>query len=173
MRKGFDGFRQWNRNRAGFTIIEVMVAVAITGISAGLALPNFTRFVDNHRLETSAQAVWSDMQNAKMTAIKDNQTVVVTRTSSQAYTYASSDGFGNVRTVHRNLAEEFNGITVTFGGAAAGGGTVSFLSTGMAGAPLLPGGSSAVITLSTANSTRSFTITWTGNISDIGDRVDL
>ncbi len=40
----------FDRRQRGFTIIELMIAVAIVGALAGLAIPNYLGFLDKARV---------------------------------------------------------------------------------------------------------------------------
>lgn len=57
---------------SGFTIIEVLVAMIIIGIMASIAIPGFSRWLPGYRLKTAARDLYSNMQLAKMEAIKTN-----------------------------------------------------------------------------------------------------
>jgi type IV fimbrial biogenesis protein FimT len=59
------------RSVAGFTLIELMIAVVILCILLGLAIPGFSRWVPNYRLRGAARDLYSNFQLAKMTAVKD------------------------------------------------------------------------------------------------------
>lgn len=58
--------------KSGFTIIEVLVAMIIIGIMASIAIPGFSRWLPNQRLKVAARDLFSNMQLAKMEAIKTN-----------------------------------------------------------------------------------------------------
>jgi type IV fimbrial biogenesis protein FimT len=44
--------RQSRRHSAGFTILELMITVAVLSILLGIAVPNFTNFIRNNRIAT-------------------------------------------------------------------------------------------------------------------------
>ena len=65
------------RNRSGFTLVEMMVVIAIVGIIAAAVVPNFIGWRNNAKLSQAARQVYSDLQTARTTAIKTNSTVSV------------------------------------------------------------------------------------------------
>jgi len=66
------------RKSFGFTLMELMVAVAIIGILAALAAPSFNKMLDRNRLKGAAEGLFNDLQLARTEAIKRNQDVDVT-----------------------------------------------------------------------------------------------
>lgn len=55
---------------AGFTLMELMVAVAIAAVLAVIAIPNFGIFMANVRLKNSADDLYFSLQRTRMEAIR-------------------------------------------------------------------------------------------------------
>ncbi|WIO73648.1 GspH/FimT family protein [Porticoccaceae bacterium LTM1] len=59
----------------GFTLSELLVAVAIVAILAAAAAPSFQTFLQNSRVSAQADCLMSALQLMRMEAIKRNSTV--------------------------------------------------------------------------------------------------
>lgn len=66
-----------SRARAGFSLIEVMVVVAIVGALALLAGPNLQQFMANQRVKSAARSVADSFQLARAEAIRTGNAHVV------------------------------------------------------------------------------------------------
>ncbi len=66
---------------AGFTLIELMVAVAILAVLAALAAPSFNEAILSNRLASYANSFVASVQLARSEAIKRNATVVMCRSA--------------------------------------------------------------------------------------------
>ena len=64
------------RNR-GFTLIELMTTVAITGILAGVAAPSMGGFIEHQRANAATSSLMSHMALARMSAISRNHRAVL------------------------------------------------------------------------------------------------
>jgi len=66
------------KNKSGFTLMELMVTIAIIGILATIAVPNIVSYRSNHQLNSMTREVQSIIQRARLQAIKANSTVTIT-----------------------------------------------------------------------------------------------
>jgi type IV fimbrial biogenesis protein FimT len=62
----------------GFTLIELMVVVAITAILLAAAAPSFTSFFDKQRVKNAASQLYGDLQFARSEAVQRNRKVKIT-----------------------------------------------------------------------------------------------
>jgi prepilin-type N-terminal cleavage/methylation domain-containing protein len=64
------------RQTDGFTLIELMVIVAIVGVLATLSVAGYSRLIEGARLSTAANDLKSDLQLAKLTAVRRHANVL-------------------------------------------------------------------------------------------------
>jgi prepilin-type N-terminal cleavage/methylation domain-containing protein len=69
-------------NQNGFTLVEIMVTLVIIAIAAALVSPAIMQMAPNMALKSAAQDLYSNMQRAKVAAIKENRVIAVTIGSS-------------------------------------------------------------------------------------------
>lgn len=84
---------------SGFTIIELMIAVAIAGVMAAIAIPGFSTFIKNNCMTTTANSLVTSLQLAKSEAVKRRQTVTVAPTKSSGDADYASNEWGEGWTV--------------------------------------------------------------------------
>lgn len=65
------------RNAKGFSMVEMLVVMAIIGIVMAISIPAYLSYLPRIRLKAAAREITSDMQYAKVQAIKTNTTTAV------------------------------------------------------------------------------------------------
>ncbi len=65
------------RPQKGFTMIELMVTLAIAAILLGIGVPSFVGVVERNRVATEINALLGDLQYARGLAIKEGRQAVV------------------------------------------------------------------------------------------------
>jgi len=78
------GQRFASGNRSGFTLLELVVVVALVGLLAVLVLPSYTHFASNQRMAATAQMLVADLRVARQEAVTRRATITVT--------FAADDG---------------------------------------------------------------------------------
>ena len=61
------------QKRSGFTLIELTIVIVLLAILAAVSVPNFLSWLPKYRLKSAARDLYSNLQLAKMSAIKANK----------------------------------------------------------------------------------------------------
>ncbi|WP_163336834.1 GspH/FimT family protein [Desulfopila sp. IMCC35008] len=80
-----------HKRSGGFSLIELVVIIAIIGVIAAIAVPSLLSNLPNIRLKSAARDLYSNMQKARMGAIKENTKWAIKFDSDgKSYTVCSS-----------------------------------------------------------------------------------
>lgn len=79
----------------GFSVIDLMITVAILAIVGGLAVPSITQWSRNYRLQGAVTTMFSDFQRAKLGAVKENRAWTMDFSPAGITGYQILDGDGN------------------------------------------------------------------------------
>ncbi len=113
-----------NRKPSGFTLIELMVVVALAAIMAALAAPSFKSFVSGQRVKTAASDFVMTAIFARSEAIKRNADVTISAVTSGANGW--KDGW-IVAVGGSQLSQQQAYTGITFSGSAS---VITYSSTG-------------------------------------------
>lgn len=74
-----DGFyRKIRRHRrAGFTMVELLIVIVVIATLSAIAVPDIIKWLPNYRLKSAARDLFSNMQTARMQAVKENENVIM------------------------------------------------------------------------------------------------
>ncbi|MDI1308767.1 MAG: GspH/FimT family protein [Methylotenera sp.] len=77
----------------GFTLVELMVVIAIIAIMASIAVPSFSATIANMRAKNAASSIYDGLVRARSEAVKRNLTVTLAPATSwaQGWQITSSD----------------------------------------------------------------------------------
>jgi prepilin-type N-terminal cleavage/methylation domain-containing protein len=126
--------------RPGFTLLELLVTLAIAGVLAGTAVPALTGFIDRNRLQGAAELLIQELRQARHRALTFQRTSYfsVSATAGDDWCYGWSDrpacdcrlgadqagactsGDGAAPVLHRRQSADFPRVSLALRGVAPG-----------------------------------------------------
>lgn len=103
------------KKNKGFTLIELMVTVAIVGILLGLGVPSLTNYLKDRRIENQTRALFARFQAARYEAVSRGQIVALEQTGGSLRMFVDVNGDGNFDggdTLLKLWDDDFAGIDV-------------------------------------------------------------
>lgn len=73
------------KNQKGFSLIEMMVVVAIIGVLSVMAVPSYNKFIAHQRLNSAARTLLADYRATRAMAIRDGWQYGIWVTSTTQY----------------------------------------------------------------------------------------
>lgn len=137
---------RWIDSR-GFSLGEILVAVTVFGILAGIAVPQFIAFQPTSRLNGAARQIYSELMWARSKAVNENSSYVVTFPTNQTMLISGATS----KTV--NIQTEYSDVTLS-----ATASTITFTSRGTADV-------GPTITLTNSGGTKTVTVRITGTVN--------
>lgn len=95
--------------KKGFTLVEMMVTVAIVAILAALAVPSFNYLIANAQIKTASQAILDGLHLARAEAIRRNERVSLLLGTGSNWSIATDSGV-SIQT--RSSGEGTGSVTV-------------------------------------------------------------
>lgn len=116
-----------NRKHTGFTLIELMVVLAIGAILLSLAVPSFRSTIQNNRISTQANELVSTLQLARGEAIKRGLRITVCVSTDQATCTGANwaSGWIAFADVNANGSVDAGDTLLKVSGALDGGSTLT------------------------------------------------
>jgi len=68
-----------DKKSKGMTIIELLIVMALIGIILAITVPSFSTTIERNKLKNAAESLKSDLQAARIQAVKRSNDVIFTR----------------------------------------------------------------------------------------------
>jgi len=106
--------------QSGFTLIEMMIVIAIMAIFAAIAVPNFLSYMPKSRLNGAARQIMGDLMAARMKAVsQNNEFKIFFLANGHEYMILDDDNNngtddGGEWTETKDIQNEYHDVTISF-----------------------------------------------------------
>jgi len=114
--------------KSGFSLMELMIVVAVMGIVSAIAAPNYIDYMANERLKGAARMVMSDLMLARAKAVTQNINVTVAFTSNYSYTITGDATARDIRNDYYDVTFSASANPIFYPRGTTGGTTVTLTS---------------------------------------------
>jgi type IV fimbrial biogenesis protein FimT len=102
----------------GFTLVEMMIVVAVVAILAAIAAPNFQAYMTQRRLNGAARQVMTDLMEARMKAVSYNNRFKVFFLDNHRYQILDDANSNNAEDIGetstmRDIQDEYYDVTLS------------------------------------------------------------
>ncbi len=139
--------RKLEKKNSGLTLMELIISLAVLGILIVAASPHISQFSSGYKLRGAARELATDLQFARLLAVKENRDIQVVFTSATSYQVAQVSPWLVVKS--RDFSLDYPGVTL-------GGLAVTFNSRGNS--------ASSTITVAGPSGTKNITVVSTGRV---------
>lgn len=122
--------------RGGFTLVEIIIALAIVGILLVMAVSTFRELNEKYRVEAETKQLYADLMDARGRAMQRNRMFFVRFTSGGYTTYEDTntppDGNGSFDSASDNVVASVTGTHAITTALSGGATTFAFDRSGIA-----------------------------------------
>lgn len=101
------------RVQSGFTLVELMIVVAVSGLLLAIAIMNFSQWNDKYTVESYTKEIYSILMKARNDAANTNIQNLVTMSANQMQVTQDDNGNGVVEATDGNGAVDAGEPTTT------------------------------------------------------------
>jgi type IV fimbrial biogenesis protein FimT len=80
------------KHNAGFTLVEMVITLAVVSILLAAAVPSVSAFIKNNRISSQMNSIITDLHFARSTAVSSGATIIICRSADPAASNPSCGG---------------------------------------------------------------------------------